>query len=69
MRKEREWKVRGLFWLFGIKESKVESWRKERSIFINWHKYPWIKIVHITNIFKMNIHINMYTFSMKAKFG
>lgn len=29
MRKEKEQKVRGLFWLFGIKESGIESERKE----------------------------------------
>jgi len=34
-RKEREWKVKRLFWLFGLRESGLESWRKERSIFNN----------------------------------
>lgn len=33
MRKEREWKVKGLFWLFGLIESGLKNWRKERSIF------------------------------------
>jgi len=27
--------VKGLVWLFGIKESEIESWRKEIYIFIN----------------------------------
>jgi len=34
--------LREFFWLFGLRESGLESWRKEWSIFINWHKYPYI---------------------------
>jgi len=33
IRKEGEWKVSGLFWLFGLRESGLKSWRKEWSIF------------------------------------
>jgi len=35
IRKENEWKVRGLIWLFGIRESREESERKETYIFSN----------------------------------
>jgi len=35
IRKENEWKVKGLIWLFGIRESRKESERKETCIFIN----------------------------------
>lgn len=35
IRKESEWKVRGLIWLFGIRESGEESERNETCIFHN----------------------------------
>jgi len=33
IRKENEWKIRGLIWLFGIRESREESERKLRNIY------------------------------------
>jgi hypothetical protein len=35
--------VWGLLWLFGSRESRVESEWKERSIFSKWQKYPCLK--------------------------
>lgn len=47
MRKEIDQKVRGLFRLFGIGESTLESKRKEICIFSNKHKYPRLIEVYL----------------------
>jgi hypothetical protein len=66
-RKERKRvKSEGLLLLFGWRESRVETEWEERSIFINWQKYPYLEN---TDYSIRNKKKTVYIFQWKNKCG